>query len=113
MNERADSEQAKRKAAFKARVRHWAAKLDIEVVWLGVRPMPRKWASCSTNGHLNFSTDLLELDPALWDYVIVHELLHFSVPNHGKLWKSLMHLHLGDYQQLEERLRQVARQGDS
>ena len=21
------------------------------------------------------------------DYVIVHELLHFSVPHHGKLWK--------------------------
>jgi hypothetical protein len=26
----------------------------------------------------------------LADYVIVHELLHFYVPNHGKLWKSLM-----------------------
>jgi predicted nuclease of restriction endonuclease-like (RecB) superfamily len=26
----------------------------------------------------------------LWDYVIVHELLHFFVPNHGKLWKSLV-----------------------
>jgi HsdM N-terminal domain/Protein of unknown function DUF45 len=26
--------------------------------------------------------------------VIVHELLHFSVPNHGKLWKSLMRAHL-------------------
>jgi hypothetical protein len=26
---------------------------------------------------------------------MVHELLHFSVPNHGKLWKSLMRAHLG------------------
>jgi predicted metal-dependent hydrolase len=26
----------------------------------------------------------------LADYVIVHELLHLYVPNHGKLWKSLM-----------------------
>ena len=31
-------------------------------------------------------------------------LLHFSVPNHGKLWKSLMTAHLGDYQTLERRL---------
>jgi hypothetical protein len=30
--------------------------------------------------------------------VIVHELLHFYVPNHGKLWKSLMRAHLGDYE---------------
>lgn len=37
------------------------------------------------------------------------ELLHFSVPNHGKLWKSLMHAHLGDYERLHERLRQAAR----
>ena len=77
-----------RKAAFKRRVRHWAKKLDVDIVWLGVRPMRNKWASCSTNGHLNFSTELLPLRQELWDYVIVHELLHFFVPNHGKLWKS-------------------------
>lgn len=28
----------------------------------------------------------------------MHELLHFFVPNHGKLWKSLMRAHLGDYE---------------
>lgn len=96
------------KKAFKARVNEWAEKLDVGIVWLGVRPMTNKWASCSTNGHLNFSTDLLELDRDLWDYVIVHELLHFSVPNHGKLWKSLMRAHLGAYEDAEKRLRQVA-----
>ena len=94
-----------RKAAFKQRVVHWAEKLDVQVVWLGVRPMRNKWASCSTNGHLNFSTELLDLTSELWDYVIVHELLHFSVPNHGRLWKSLMHAHLGDYENLENRLK--------
>ena len=92
------------KKEFKARVHYWAAVLDVDVVWLGVRAMSNKWASCSTNGHLNFNVELLDLDPELWDYVIVHELLHFSVPNHGKLWKSLMRAHLGDYEQMEMRL---------
>jgi predicted metal-dependent hydrolase len=95
------------KHSFKARVRHWAEKLDVKVKWLGVRPMRNKWASCSTNGHLNFSTELLSLDEALWDYVIVHELLHFSVPNHGRLWKSLMRVHLGNYESREARLKQM------
>jgi predicted metal-dependent hydrolase len=90
---------------FKARVREWAAKLDVAIVWLGVRPMRNKWASCSSNGHLNFSDELLEFDRELWDYVIVHELLHFSVPNHGKLWKSLMRAHLGPWELVEARLR--------
>lgn len=97
-----------RKAAFKARVSHWAQKLDVEVVWLGVRPMRNKWASCSTAGHLNFSDELLTLDRELWDYVIVHELLHFFVPNHGKLWKSLMRAHLGAYEKLEHKLKAEA-----
>ncbi len=100
--------RADQKRAFKARVHHWAAKLDVEVVWLGVRPMRNKWASCSTNGHLNFSTDLLGLRQEIWDYVIVHELLHFAVPNHGKLWKSLMRAHLGEYEGLEGELRRRA-----
>lgn len=96
------------KVAFKERVGHWADKLDVNVIWLGVRPMQKKWASCSTGGHLNFTTDLLDLKTELWDYVIVHELLHFSVPNHGKLWKSLMRAHLGEYQAHEAELKKIA-----
>jgi hypothetical protein len=96
---------AGRKADFKHRVHYWADRLEVEVKWLGVREMRNKWASCSTNGHLNFNSELLDLDEELWDYVIVHELLHFFVPNHGKLWKSLMQVHLGDYRQLEARLK--------
>jgi predicted metal-dependent hydrolase len=43
-------------------------------------------------------------DNQIGDYVIVHELLHFSIPNHGKLWKSLMRAHLGAYDRAEEEL---------
>jgi predicted metal-dependent hydrolase len=41
----------------------------------------------------------------VWDYVIVHELLHFFVPNHGRLWKSLMRAYLGEFEQIEKRLK--------
>ena len=98
------------KQVFKQRVRHWAEKLDVKIVWLGIRPMNNKWASCSTNGHLNFNDELLDLNDELWDYVIVHELLHYFVPNHGKLWKSLMRAHLGDYEKLENSLRKISNQ---
>jgi predicted metal-dependent hydrolase len=96
------------KDEFKSRVLEWAAKMDVKVRALAVRPMRTKWASCSTAGSLQFSTELINLDREIGDYVIVHELLHFSVPNHGKLWKSLMRAHLGDYELLERRLRRVA-----
>jgi hypothetical protein len=59
--------------------------------------------------HLSIlNTELPDMDEAIGDYVIVHELLHFRVPNHGKLWKSLMRARLGDYERQEERLKKIA-----
>jgi predicted metal-dependent hydrolase len=96
------------KDEFKKHVLAWAGKLGVEINFLAVRPMRNKWASYSTAGHLNFNSELLSLPRDLADYVIVHELLHSSAPNHGKLWKSLMRAHLGDYENLEARLRKAA-----
>jgi predicted metal-dependent hydrolase len=79
--------------------------MEIKIQHLAVRPMKKKWASCSTNGNLNFNDKLLNIDRELGDYVIVHELLHFNTPNHGRLWKSLMTAYLGDWKVLEERLK--------
>jgi len=99
------------KEEFKARVLEWADKLDVKVRSLAVRPMSNKWASCSTAGNLNFNAELLSVDRTVGDYVIVHELLHFSVPHHGKLWKSLMRAHLGDYEKLAQKLRDRVENG--
>jgi predicted metal-dependent hydrolase len=89
-------------------VRDWAARLDVRVRAVTIRKMRKKWASCSTAGRLTFDEALLSKSRDLQDYVIVHELLHVSVPNHGKLWKSLMRAYLGDYETLEVRLRRRA-----
>lgn len=91
--------------AFRARVKEWAEKLDVDAKAIYIRPMSQKWASCSTAGTLSFNDELIGMDRKLGDYVIVHELLHFSVPNHGKLWKSLMRAHLGDFEAAERKLR--------
>lgn len=101
------SETITDKAMFKDRVRRWAEKLGAPVTSVSIRPMTTKWASYSTTGRLTFDALLLELREELQDYVIVHELLHFHAPNHGKLWKSLMRAHLGQYERLEDELRRV------
>lgn len=89
---------------FKERVLEWARKLEVDAHAIYIRPMRRKWASCSTAGTLSFNDELLGMARELGDYVIVHELLHFAVPNHGKLWKSLMRVHLGEWEKMEKRL---------
>ena len=95
------------KEEFKARVHEWAKKLDMDVRIISMRIMKRKWASYTkATGLLIFNVELLDKAKELSDYVIVHELLHSSVPNHGKLWKSIMRAHLGDYERLESRLKE-------
>jgi predicted metal-dependent hydrolase len=96
------------KAEFKACIYDYALKINVSVKSLSIRPMKNKWASCSTDGNLNFNKELLDMEKDLGEYVIVHELLHFNVPNHGKLWKSLMQVYLGEYEKLEDRLKQYA-----
>jgi predicted metal-dependent hydrolase len=83
------------KDIFKAEVRAWAVRIRVDPKELHVRPMSRKWGSCSTAGRVTFDADLM-LQPA--DFrreVIVHELLHLKVPNHGKLFRSLLRAYLG------------------
>ncbi len=97
------------KEEFRSCVREWAKKLDIEIRTVSLRPMRNKWASYSQrNDLLLFNTELLDVERKVGEYVIVHELLHFRVPNHGKLWKSLMRAHLGDYSSSEDKLRAIA-----
>lgn len=96
------------KYEFKAQVHGWARKLDVQLNGISIRPMRNKWASCSTLRHLTFATDVLPLPKALRDYIVVHELLHLDVPNHGRLWKMRMRAHLGDWELLEQRLKELA-----
>ena len=61
------------------------------------RRLARKWASCSTTGVITLAIDLAEQEPGFQDFVIAHELLHLRVPNHSKLFKALMSVHVPDW----------------
>jgi hypothetical protein len=79
---------------FKEKVHSWAVKIRVKPEQVRLQKMTRKWASCSTRGWVTFSEDLLQESGSFQDYVIVHELLHLKIPNHGKLFKSLLSAHL-------------------
>jgi len=87
-------EQVVSKDIFKSEVRAWAKRIDVEIKELHVRPMKRKWGSCSTSGRVTFNTDLLKEPAEFRNRVIVEELLHIKVPNHGKLFKALLKAYL-------------------
>jgi predicted metal-dependent hydrolase len=98
------------KEQFKSEIARWAAVMKVKPVQIRIQRMTKKWASCSSKGRVCFSTDLLQESRTFQEYVIVHELLHLQVPNHGKLFKSLMNVYLPGWEAiLAERNGRAAR----
>jgi predicted metal-dependent hydrolase len=85
-------------------VRHWASRMAIKAPRVHLREMRSKWASISGVGRLTLNSELLEMPKDLGEFVIVHELVHRLVPNHGKVFKSFMHAYLPDWEDRERRL---------
>jgi len=79
---------------LRMRIHKWAKTLRVHPTQIRVQHMTRKWASCSQAGRVTFSVDLLTCTPAFQDYVIVHELLHLRIRNHGKLFTATLRSYL-------------------
>ncbi|MHB0858017.1 MAG: M48 metallopeptidase family protein [Anaerolineae bacterium] len=79
---------------FRAEVSAWARRIGVEPKRVSLRPMKTKWGSCSTKGSLTFNVQVLTQPAALRRRVIVEELLHLKVPNHGKLFRTLLKSYL-------------------
>ena len=79
---------------FKAEVDAWAKRIGVEYKELHIREMTRKWASCSSRGRLTFDKELLTKHTSFRANVIVHELVHLAIPNHGKLFQQIVNSHL-------------------
>jgi predicted metal-dependent hydrolase len=88
------------KARLRRRVEHWARRLGVEPRRVRIQPMIHKWGSCSSHGTITLAEDLARRPAAFQDFVIVHELLHIRVPNHGRLFKALMSVHVPDWRRL-------------
>ncbi len=80
---------------FKADVHRWAERIGVEVKEIHIRDMTLKWASASSSGRLTFDSELLDQPMEKRHEVIVHELVHLKVGNHGPLFRNLVRAHLG------------------
>lgn len=93
-----------RRTRTKNAVHEWCDRIQVTVKQIQLRPMKRKWACISTTGRLTLNAELLDLAKELGEFVIVHELVHLLVPNHGKLFKCFMSAYLPDWEERERQL---------
>ena len=89
--------------ALKRRTTEWSVRLRVNPRVLRVQPMRRKWGSCSLKGTITLAADLVDENPRFQDYVIVHELLHLRVPDHGRRFNALMTAYVPGWRKLSER----------
>jgi len=82
---------------FTCAVQDWADRLEIHPSAVAIRPMSKKWGSCSSKGRVTFDAELLEHPREFGEYVIVHELLHLRVRNHGPVFWALLSAYLPDW----------------
>ncbi len=74
-----------------------------------IRDQRQRWGSCAPDGTLRFNWRVMMLEPALAEYVIVHELVHLSTRNHSAdFWRMLARV-LPDMEQRRQRLREAGK----
>jgi len=75
----------------------WIGKLEVKPEKVQLKKMRSKWASFSSKKNLAFNTNLTCIPKEFVSYVICHELLHFKVPKHNKLFKNLLFAYMPDW----------------
>lgn len=73
-----------------ARVRELAAREGLAVRRVSVRNQRSRWGSCSRRGTVSLNWRLVQMPPAVSDYVIWHELMHLRELNHSpRFWRHV------------------------
>lgn len=89
---------------LRRKVYSWAMKLKVNPKDIRIQHLDGKWGTCSADGIITLAADLLDQDESFQDFVVVHELTHLKVQNHGKLFTSILASHIPNYKAFEEQL---------
>ncbi len=55
-----------------------------------IRDNRRNWGSCSSSNNISLNLQMMKLPDTLIDYILLHELVHTEIKNHGpKFWERL------------------------
>ncbi|MDE3156255.1 MAG: M48 family metallopeptidase [Acidobacteriota bacterium] len=98
-------------AELPGRCRELAGQFDVQsqVARISVRNQRSRWGACSTRGVITLNWRLVQMPPAVSDYVILHELTHLHHPNHSiRFWRAVERV-CPDWREAERWLRKNGR----
>ena len=92
------------------------ATMSASLEWVGsipplsIRRMRKQWGSCSPSGRISLNVDLVRVSTECIDYVLLHELIHLRVHNHGAAFYRALDRNLPDWLRIKTRLDMLADQ---
>ncbi len=87
------------------RLAHWAAHFNLKYNKLTIKDITSRWGSCSHTNNINISLYVMQLPDNLIDYILLHELAHTIVKNHGdNFWKLLNQFTNGNAYKLDKEI---------
>ncbi len=93
---------------FTQRLDHYAAQVGVRWTALGLSGARTRWGSASADGRIRLNWRLMHLQPALIDYVVVHELSHLQVMDHSPSFWDAVGRVMPDYPVRRKELREHA-----
>lgn len=86
-------------------IRRWQPLLGVEVKQLFIQRMRTKWGSAQpANRNIRLNTELARKPKSCVDYIVLHEMAHFLVPNHGPHFVAIMDRHMPGWKAIKDEL---------
>ena len=92
-----DALKAKARALLLPRVAYWSQRMGLTPAGVKITAARTRYGSCSGKNSLCFSCFLANAPEAAVDLVVVHELCHIRVKNHGPDFYALLERTLPDW----------------
>ncbi|HPF52890.1 MAG TPA: SprT family zinc-dependent metalloprotease [Draconibacterium sp.] len=74
-----------------------------------IRDNRRNWGSCSSKNNISLNLQMMKLPEELIDYILLHELVHTEIKNHGsKFWQRLDEVSDGQSRQLAREVKKYS-----
>lgn len=94
--------------AAEARIDHWVRVLGLRRPSVRVQRMRTKWGTCNrAGGRLRLNTWLAKKPPECLDYIVLHELAHLRVPDHGPRFVAILDKHMPAWRRVRDRLNRL------
>ena len=83
----------------------WARSLGVPLEGFTIQRMKTKWGSSNPRRHtIRLNLELAKFPPEYLDYVALHEIAHFIVPDHSEKFRTLLESNMPEWRTIRDRL---------